>query len=463
MFVIHGVIHEGAWEGPCRTGVLKDLTYEREKANLDQEFEDFKTKMGEMQFFPELELLEPVKTNVWIEKGNPELMFPKENLEKLAKDDSITDVYVLISNAKPGLAAINIAEHFHKPVIMMVAAGWGVAIPAALRSYGYEGYYVQDEEKLRELLNLLYVRKALSTIKLMIITDFPQSGDRRGVAKSMNMDFLKEKYRMDYHYIGYDEFFGYMERYENDTNTNNKIQEISRKLLDKANGSNVSFDDVKNSVRFYVTTQHFLEKYSCNAYTIDCPELCSSNISWNKRFTPCLSHALNKDMGIPSTCEADIPAHISMAILMYLSRKAVYMGNADVNIKDNTLSVHHSVASLKMAGFFESDSEYNIEAFTVSGFGVTLRHDFKVNKGKTVTIGRFSPSGQKMLVTKGRIMDGNIPGQGCSQSVQLQIADGKELLEKQQNYGNHLTLVYGDYVQQITDLAKIMRFEVEVV
>lgn len=53
-FVIHGVIHEDAWEGSCRTGNLENLTYEVEKAGLDKRYEDFRKEIDKMKFFPRL-------------------------------------------------------------------------------------------------------------------------------------------------------------------------------------------------------------------------------------------------------------------------------------------------------------------------------------------------------------------------------------------------------------------------
>ena len=106
-----------------------------------------------------------------------------------------------------------------------------------------------------------------------------------------------------------------------------------------------------------------MDKYSCHAFTIDCFELCSSMHPWRRRFTPCLTHALLKDTGYPSACEGDINALLAMMVEMYLSRKAVYMGNPDVDVDKNTLSLHHSVASLKMKGLDKSDSYYEIDGF----------------------------------------------------------------------------------------------------
>ena len=47
-----------------------------------------------------------------------------------------------------------------------------------------------------------------------------------------------------------------------------------------------------------------------------------------------------------------------------------------VNVKENTLSIMHSDTGLKMKGFNEANSPYEIKTFTKSGFGATFRYDF---------------------------------------------------------------------------------------
>jgi hypothetical protein len=462
-FAINGMIHNGAWEGSCRVGNLQELSQEAERAALDRAFDDFKKNINQMRFFPEMEILEPVKVFVWAEGGNPEITFPEENLAKLAADDWDTDVYVVVGGGHSAFAGLNIAQRFRKPVILTDVGGWGVDMPAGIRKIGLEGYYVQNDEQLADLLNLMFVRKALSETKLLIVTNFPKTVPCGVVSSLTDLDILKEKYGIDYHYVDYGEFFKVMDEIEGDKNTSNIAYEIGKKLLDGAKSSNMSLDNIINSVWFYLTALHFLEKYSCNAFTIECFELCGSLHPWKRKFTPCLCHALLKDRGSPSACESDINALIAMAILMYISRKSVYMGNPDIDINKNTLKVHHSDAGLKMLGFDKPETPYDIASFTVSGFGATLRHDFKKHIDEVMTIGRFSPSGKGMLITTGKIIDGNTIGYDCSQSVTLQIPDGKEFLEKQQDYGHHLSLVYGDYSNQIIGLGKIMGFKVDAV
>jgi L-fucose isomerase-like protein len=462
-FVINGMIHEGAWEGSCRVGSLQTLTYEAEKAALDKKYDDFRKDINNLQFPPEIEILEPFKSYEWVEKGNPEIMYPEENLTKLADDDLNTDVYVIKGDGLPQFPGLIIAERFRKPVILASTPGWGIDMAAGIRNIGLEGHYVQNDDQLKDLLKLMFVRKAFSRTKLLIVTNFPKSVPKGVVSSLTDLEILREKYRMNYHYVDYNEFFKVMDDMEGDNNSFKTAHEISKKLLDGAKSNNMSLENIINSVRFYLTTQYFLEKYSCNAFTIECFELCSSLNPWNRKFTPCLCHALLKDMGYPSACEADINVLLSMAVQMYLSGKAVYMGNPDIDINNNTLTVHHSVASLKMMGFDQPETGYDIASFATSGFGATLRHDFKENINKVMTVGRFSPSGKEMLITKGNIIDGNTTGCGCAQNVTLQIPDGKEFLEKQQDYGHHLSLVYGDYCKQIIDLGKIMGFKVNAV
>ena len=138
----------------------------------------------------------------------------------------------------------------------------------------------------------------------------------------------------------------------------------------------------------------------------------------------------------------------------------IYMGNPDIDVAKNLLSIHHSVASLKMLGIDGPATPYRIRSFTQSGFGATLRHDFNRERGEAVTLARFDPTATKLLVARGKIIAGEgLEGIGCAQKVYLQIADAKVLLREQPNFGSHLAMVIGDYVEDVQDLAELMRFE----
>jgi hypothetical protein len=128
---------------------------------------------------------------------------------------------------------------------------------------------------------------------------------------------------------------------------------------------------------------------------------------------------------------------------------------------NNQLKIHHSVASLKMFGIDERPSPYEIRSFAVSGFGANLRHDFTKHIGEKTTVGRFDLTGNSMMISSGEVTGGTIEGCGCAQNVVMKIPNGRAFWKAQQNYGSHLTFVYGDYTRQIEDLGELMNFEVK--
>ena len=96
---------------------------------------------------------------------------------------------------------------------------------------------------------------------------------------------------------------------------------------------------------------------------------------------------------------------VAVMLQMYVSDKSVYMVNPFFNYDDNR-----------------------------------LRHDLKQYSGITCTERRFDPSGMKILVTKGEVIDGiTTEGYGCEQSVTMKVPDCYELRKSSQNYEHHFS------------------------
>lgn len=157
-------------------------------------------------------------------------------------------------------------------------------------------------------------------------------------------------------------------------------------------------------------------------------------------------------------------ALMAMMLEMYVSGKSVYMENPIFNYNENKLRLKHSNCSLKMNGLESQNTPYDIRSFAESGFGATLRHDFKLYTGTPCTVARFDPSGMKILVTKGDVITGiGNEGFGCEQSLTVRIPNCYELWRSSQNYGHHFSMLYGDYTREIRDLGDIMNYDVELI
>jgi hypothetical protein len=454
-FINTGVLHSDAWEGSCRVGKLEHLTYESEKAHLHMQLDNLKKELQSKVLPPEARLIEPVSVYSWAEKGNPDITLPKEQLDALEKHSNETDVYI-VTHAYEG---VKIAERYKKPVIIMNKAGWAVDMPGALRSMGIDSFHAEDLDAVFGFLHVFAARKAFGRTRLLNVTNFPRRHPWGVVSARIDLDFVKQQYAMDYAYLDYETFFKIMDKVTADHGAQRRAEDIAALLMSRAAGNNMTKEDIAKSVLFYLAVIEAMLEHDCNAFTIECFELCSFLEPWNRRFTPCLAHALLKDTGYPSACEGDVNALLAMMVEMYLSRKAPYMGNPTVNKETDVLNIHHSVASLKMKGVDGTESPFSIYSFTDSGFGATLRHDFAQNKGETATVGRFDPSGTKILATKGQVIGGRVEGLNCSQCVDIKIPNGYEFWRESQNFGHHLSFVYGDYINNIRDLGDIMGFE----
>ena len=207
-----------------------------------------------------------------------------------------------------------------------------------------------------------------------------------------------------------------------------------------------------------------MEKYNCNAFIIECFELCGSRIAADRKITPCLTNILLKDEGYPAACEGDLSALFTIMITMYLSRKPAYMGNTIYNAEENTLRIYHDALSLKMKGLDKPDLPYEMQPFThetLGAFGTTIRYDFSLDKGKVVTILRANPVRRKMMLAKGEIIKGRgFRETGCTLGVIIEIPNVKEFYHKGADIGSHLVVVYGDYTKEIRKLGEIMNYEV---
>lgn len=463
-FIIHGIVHEEAFNGPCRWGNLENLTMEAEQKALQKAYNDFLDKIDSLTLPPVAVLLEPVTINLWVEKENPEIMLQESQLEKLDSDSKDVDLFVVLGGGAPQFTCLNIARRYKKPVAMINDGhnGWGVDMPAGLRHEGLEGYFLANWDELSRLVKALYVRKCFQNTTILMLTETNFGKQPVGVV-SVLTDYaaLKQRYGVSIRQIGYDEFFSEMERLSAQDETVTRAGNIIDTLIGNAEWIEMEREDIFPSIIFYLTARHFLEKYECNAFTAECFEMCSSMIPWKKRFTPCLAHSLLKDEGIPSACEADLNALLAMMIEMFTQGKAVKMGNPDLDIENDTLTITHDVSSLKMHGYENPDCVYGIKNFTSAGFGATIRYDFKRDKNAVMTVGRFDPFGEKILVTRGKLVDGEGYHEvGCSEGLVLKIDDAKGFFKAQSDFGHHLSVVFGDAIDDIRYCGKVMGFSV---
>ncbi|MCD6169738.1 MAG: hypothetical protein J7J76_04195 [Candidatus Latescibacteria bacterium] len=445
------LVHSGPYEGPCRVGARKSLEPETERERAKEEFNRFVEEFHKC-LSSDACLLEPVCLE-W--KDN--FVLPDQELAKLESDLEDVDLFV-ISRGLSQYPAITIAHRHNKPVAIVGAIG-AVDVAAYLRSRGLEGYAPLDLDELNRLISLLRVRKAIRNTKMLVALqrDVIPLG---AVSSIWDLEGLRDRFGIEHISLPAERLFEEMENLPQEDAK--RAKELTDKLIQSANKVHMSRENLLPSVKFYVTAKKVMEDCECNAFVIPCFEICARRIAEEKRVMFCLTHTLLKDEGYPSACEGDINVLMAMTLLMYTSKKSVYMGNSYiVDREKNIVAVHHDVPGLKMKGLAGPDLPYEIRNFTFNGWGATIRYDFTLDIGQQVTLARFDPMATKLLVAKGEIAGGGGFNQiGCSLSAHIKVEDAVELLHKEVDFGHHLAMAYGDYSYDLKELGKMMEFEV---
>jgi L-fucose isomerase-like protein len=441
------LVHSGPYEGPCRVGRKEDLHPETERQKGEEQFRNWARQI-ESALSDDARLLEPVKLQ-WKDDWH----FPEEKMARLDQDATDTDLFL----AAGGLAqypAVAIARRFSKP-LAMVGTVVTVDVAAFLRSRGLEGYAPLDFGELNRLISLLRVRKALSQTRILHALE--RDVIPVGVVSTIHdLEDLHDRFGVEHVTVPAAALLGRMDMLSPQVTA--EAERLADDLIDGAERNHMRKDDVLPSATFYMAVKETMEELHCNAFTIPCFELCARQVAEQKRVTFCLTHSLLKDGGYPAACEGDVNVLMAMSLLMYLSRESSYMGNSSlVSKEDNTIRLGHDVPGMKMRGFDTQNLPYTIAPFTHAGWGATLRYDFSRDTGQPVTLARFDPAAKRLLIARGEITGGDgVSTLGCSLGVAIRVNDAVELFHQEAEFGHHLAMVYGDYVEDLRELSRLM-------
>ena len=438
--IVGCLTHSHFWEGPCRAGYQEDMTVEAESAAADQAFEAAKKVLeGATE---EIHFLEAVDA-----RYDEKFIVGKDVFAKIEEDMDQVDFFLCMNWRIPKL------ERYKKPIVILQNGNEGIDFAAYCRNIGVEAYVAMDIRDLNEIAHLLWVKKAVSETRALVLT---AGGQPTFGIQSLIRDpeVLRQRYGFEVIKLPFREIFKYMDQI-----TDEEAKPIADRIINGSKETKVNTDWFINDVKYYLAAKKMMDIYDCNAFSTACHELCTSEIPQERKFTPCMCHSLMKDEGIPSGCEEDLNALLAMTILQYAAHRPAFMGNPN-HETDELLRIHHAVPALCMNGYGTKPLEYKLWAFTGQGFGGKLQVDFTENEQDHVTLARFNPAGDTICVKVGQVLRSEYDEVYCSPYYYIQMDDARRYMYHLAGFGHHQVLVFGDYMQELKDLAEIMNFKV---
>lgn len=496
--VFLAIIHQYRYEGPCRFGKDEQLEKDYDVMMAQELYKSFKERLNKnIASMDGIELLDPI----YVERDD--WFTTKENVFlKMAEGIENVDFYIFSTGIGRGDLYLEFAQRYKKPMGVMPQSCCGASLnTAAVRARGLESYSYRTWDDLRTHLRVLRAKKALSETRVLLASRFNSTTSFSTPDTFVNINEVADKFGIRFRNINAHELIDQTRMIDPTTNHTlpgrkalnineedmKEVEQITDELIAGAQFNKMERDKVIKSVVAYKTVQKLLDFNDCNAFTIPCPDICSTRRLNEEQYTFCLTHSLNNEQGIPSACEFDVNALVTMTILTNLSGKAPFMGNTncvyyDENGKMMTLQnigeedakdvksenrpnlylSFHSTPNRKLKGLNAETAPYAIAPFAHSGFGATIRYDWAQDDGQEITLCKISPDGNKMFIAKGTVCGGaGYERLNCDQGVFFTVDDQEDFFYKQINFGNHIPFVYGDYTKELKWLAE--SFDLEIV
>jgi L-fucose isomerase-like protein len=301
-----------------------------------------------------------------------------------------------------------------------------------------------DYRDLNSYLTALSAKKKLGQTKILILNaDYPH-WERFLCRIRGGQEAIKKKLGIELEYVRSDDV---IERWKNVDER--RARQLAKKWIREAeNIIGPEEKDVISAARLYMAMKDLLKEKKAQALTMAYGD--------NPLPVPCVAYTNLRDEGIPAACEADINSLLSMTIMHYLADKPSFMGNTFIDPADKNLIISHCVCPRKMQGYNTRPTPYMLRPYHTEKFTGSLTAFVKMKRGQEITLWRLSGDLQKMLVTKGTIVESEEYGGEtyCRVKTKVKINNPRELVHR--TSGNHHVLVYGDYTEQLRRLNEIL-------
>lgn len=491
-----GFEHLYYYEGPCRMGGGDAIQPGFDEVFQGKMYKGFMANIAKYLPQETVNVLEPSIT-----KGFDDWVLSNAMIDVLLSDEAKTDVYLVFSNFGANTILEEFCTRTKKPILMNPTKSF--ASLSAVASYGVGADIIAcfDWPELARKLELLRAQKVVSTANLLLA---PRFGGTKAVAGGNdtfnNLLEVTQKLGTRFRFINVHELMDQMKVMPEAGNhttpgratpniTDGEIAELEKmadEIMAEATPCIIEKKFVVNSLIAWKQVQKNMDLYDCSGFVAPCPDACSTRRLNQIQFTFCFTHSMNLEQGLASACEYDVTAAVCMLLLMAVSNKAAYMGNTlpivttegriewPPHIDEKELpsgityddakkfySTLHSTPCRRLHGLQQAADNFALRHFAYDqGFGAIQRHDFNADKGQRLTFCRISQDLKKMLIGSGEVAFGvGFDTDNCNGGVVFKVSDARTLFKKQMEFGLHLPIVYGDYVEDLVFLAKRMGLE----
>jgi L-fucose isomerase-like protein len=243
-------------------------------------------------------------------------------------------------------------------------------------------------------------------------------------------------------------------RYENLSDQERKEAAVlSKQLVAEARQgerSRPNDADIDDAVRHFLALRSMVTQRRATAAAIVCGSLGPRRMPG-----PCAALTLLADSGVPTGCEGDIDAVLTMVLFQRVGGVVSFMGNASG--QGNRLRVSHCVMPRRMKGG-QATQPYYLAHHHDTDSGVTIHTDLA--SGEPVTAARLTGGLKQLVMAQGTVTQSFDPGRGCRNALTIEVPEVRKILNALRGGQNHLVVACGHHLDRLRRLVDTASIEV---
>ena len=415
------------------------------------------------------------------------------------KESDIIQFFKEIEKEKfDGVLAINLTSEFASigPSIFKIA---DAGLPTVVYTKPFSTYWdgsgklyageykveVCESENIEDIVPIFDVVKAIAKLKdtrLLLLKDYdydvnlfdPRMAEPRWLGLSY-FKRLKDIFGIETVLSNSSDIFKYYNQIEDITakNLSNSIISASKGLLEPTK------ENITKAARLYLALKNMMSDNNTNAITTDC-------LNWIRHgskklpIAPCLALSKFNDEGIPAGCEADVESLITLSFFHYLAERPGFQADPVIDESKNRITFAHCTAAKKLLGYEQKPFPFWIRTHTESWKNVAVETEM-MQKGEVTILklmGAMSSKsscwpminvynkfeGYSLLAYKAKIIEVNEINNvkkrkeewGCRTKISVELPKEEIVNFKENFYGFHRIVLYGDYIKELKMLAKFL-------
>ena len=425
-----------------------------------------------------------------------------EYMAELMKDHDDVDVYIIFCSFGSDRIWREFGKKCESPLLICTNI-WNPMKSAYYTNNGVEVYTPYDWAEVTDYLRAFRAKKAIAVANILLVVRFSETMSFAGADDSFrNLDEVTAKFGTHFRPVNFHEIMEQMKvrpeegycttpgRMDTPHMTEEDIAELERiadEIMSGAEVADITKEYMMNSLKAWRVINKNMDYFDCSAVAIPCPDCCSTKRLNESKFTFCLNHQLNHELGIPSACKYDIAAAVTMLAEICLSGNVPYMANTLPIIKSangqeqwitqipeedqKAIPDHENLYCVNMSPMMRTKKvggtpdRYRVNHFAYDqGFGAIFHHDFNDDIGEKVTLARLSGDCRKLMIVRGEIVKGyGYELNNCNGGFIFRVSDNKKMYKEQAKIGLMLPMIFGDYSAELEKFAEVMGLETVII